>query len=85
MKLDKCQILNYSIVYYYTFNKHCQKRVGAVATTGYIAFLVGPPGLGFLGESFGLLHAMIAVLIGVILAGLLSDAAKPMDSGGTRQ
>lgn len=58
-------------------------RVGAVATTGYIAFLVGPPALGFLGESFGLLHAMIAVLIGVIIAGLLSNAAKPIDSKET--
>ena len=58
-------------------------RVGAVATTGYIAFLVGPPALGFLGEHFGLLHALIAVLIGIGIAGSLSRAAKPVQQHQT--
>ncbi|URJ48126.1 MFS transporter [Paenibacillus polymyxa] len=53
-------------------------RVGAVAMIGYIAFLVGPPGLGFLGEHVGLLHALIVVLVGVIVAGWISGAAKPI-------
>ncbi|MCG7381316.1 MFS transporter [Paenibacillus sp. ACRRY] len=53
-------------------------RVGAVATSGYIASLVGPPFLGFLGEHFGLLNAMIAVMIGVIISGSLTRAAKPI-------
>lgn len=53
-------------------------RVGAVATIGYLAFLVGPPGLGLLGEHVGLLHALIVVLIGVIIAGLISGAARPV-------
>ncbi len=53
-------------------------RVGAVATIGYIAFLVGPPGLGLLGEQVGLLHALIVVLIGVMAAGLISGAAQPV-------
>ncbi|MDU8674396.1 MULTISPECIES: MFS transporter [Paenibacillus] len=53
-------------------------RVGAVATIGYIAFLVGPPGLGLLGEQVGLLHALIVVLIGVMVAGLISGAAQPV-------
>ncbi|OBA05208.1 hypothetical protein A9P44_15555 [Paenibacillus polymyxa] len=53
-------------------------RVGAVATIGYLAFLVGPPGLGLLGEHVGLLHALIVVLIGVIVAGLISGAARPV-------
>ncbi|AZH31916.1 MFS transporter [Paenibacillus sp. M-152] len=57
-------------------------RVGAVATIGYIAFLVGPPGLGLLGEHVGLLHALIVVLIGVIVAGLISGAARPV---GTKE
>ncbi|MGG3873021.1 MFS transporter [Brevibacillus laterosporus] len=55
-------------------------RVGAVATTGYIAFLVGPPALGFLGEHFGLLRALIAVFIGIIIAGSLSRAARPLQN-----
>ncbi|MBY7737329.1 MFS transporter [Paenibacillus polymyxa] len=57
-------------------------RVGAVATIGYIAFLVGPPGLGLLGEQVGLLHALIVVLIGVMAAGLISGAAQPV---GTKE
>ncbi|WP_068501026.1 MFS transporter [Paenibacillus kribbensis] len=59
-------------------------KVGAVATTGYLAFLVGPPVLGFLGEHYGLLNAMVVVLIGVVLAGLLSDAAKPIGIKGNK-
>lgn len=53
-------------------------RVGAVATMGYIASLVGPPALGFLGEHFGLLNAMIAVLIGIVISGSLTRSAKPL-------
>lgn len=53
-------------------------RVGAVATTGYIASLVGPPMLGFLGEHFGLLNALIFVLVGTVVSGFLSKAAKPL-------
>lgn len=53
-------------------------RVGAVSTAGYIAFLVGPPILGMIGESVGLLSALIVVLIGATIAGLLSQAAKPI-------
>lgn len=51
--------------------------VAAVATAGYVAFLVGPPLLGFLGEEFGLRGAMILVLVVVTLASLLTNAAKP--------
>ena len=54
--------------------------VAAVATAGYIAFLVGPPLLGFLGEEFGLRGAMILVLVVVTLAALLTSAAKPKSS-----
>ncbi|MFB0845454.1 MFS transporter [Paenibacillus oleatilyticus] len=53
-------------------------RVGAVSTAGYLAFLVGPPILGIIGESVGLLRALIVVLIGVVVAGLLCHAAKPI-------
>ncbi|RKP53119.1 MFS transporter [Cohnella endophytica] len=53
-------------------------RVGAVSTAGYLAFLVGPPVLGIIGESVGLLRALIVVLIGVTIAGLLSQEAKPI-------
>lgn len=53
-------------------------RVSVVATTGYIAFLVGPPLLGFLGEHYGLRSAMLVVLSLIAVAFLVSRAvAKP--------
>jgi MFS family permease len=49
-----------------------------VATTGYLAFLVGPPLLGFLGEHYGLRSAMLVVLGLVMVAALVARAvAKP--------
>lgn len=51
--------------------------VAAVATAGYVAFLVGPPLLGFLGEHYGLRGAMVVVLVVVALASLLTSAARP--------
>jgi len=59
--------------------------VAAVATVGYVAFLVGPPVLGFLGEQFGLRGAMVLVLVLVAAASLLAQAAGPRTGrdGGT--
>ncbi|MDD0856874.1 MFS transporter [Arthrobacter alpinus] len=59
--------------------------VAAVATAGYVAFLVGPPLLGFLGEEFGLRGAMILVLVVVTLASLLTNAAKPQPRKGATE
>lgn len=53
--------------------------VAAVATAGYVAFLVGPPLLGFLGEHFGLRGAMIVVLLVVTAATTLTSAARPRE------
>ena len=56
-------------------------RVSVVAITGYLAFLVGPPLLGFLGEHYGLRSAMIVVLSLVLIAALVAKAvAKPAPS-----
>jgi len=56
-------------------------RVSVVAITGYLAFLVGPPLLGFLGEHYGLRSAMIVVLSLVLIAALVAKAvAKPTPS-----
>ncbi|MDX3110098.1 MFS transporter [Nonomuraea angiospora] len=49
-------------------------RVSLVATIGYVAFLVGPPGLGFLGDHWGLRAAMLVVLAFVASAVLLAPA-----------
>ncbi|WP_348788818.1 MFS transporter [Leifsonia sp. NPDC080035] len=51
--------------------------VASVATAGYIAFLVGPPVLGFIGQVASLRGAMIVVLVIVAAASLLTSAAKP--------
>lgn len=51
-------------------------RVSAVATIGYVAFLAGPPLIGFLGEHIGLLGALLVVFVFIIAAGLASGAAR---------
>jgi fucose permease len=56
--------------------KTAAARVSAVATIGYFAFLVGPPVIGFLGQQFGLLHALLVVLVLVAVAGVASGAAR---------
>lgn len=53
-------------------------RVSAAATVGYAAFLFGPPVLALLGEHVGLLHAFVAVLALVVVAGLIAPAARPI-------
>jgi fucose permease len=56
--------------------KTAAARVSAVATIGYFAFLVGPPVIGFLGQHFGLLNALLVVLVLVAVAGVASGAAR---------
>jgi MFS family permease len=51
-------------------------RVSAVATIGYVAFLAGPPLIGFLGEEFGLLRGLLVVFVFIVVAGLVSGAAR---------
>lgn len=56
--------------------KHAAARVSAVATIGYLAFLVGPPVLGLLGQAFGILNALYVILALMVLAGLAAPAAR---------
>ncbi|MEU0804266.1 MFS transporter [Streptomyces sp. NPDC005970] len=51
-------------------------RVSLAATLGYVAFLVGPPSLGQLGEHFGLRNALFLVLILVLAASFATPAAR---------
>ncbi|MCU1495801.1 MAG: major facilitator superfamily 1 [Acidimicrobiaceae bacterium] len=48
-------------------------RVGTVASIAYTAFLAGPPLVGFLGNHFGVRHALavtgVIALVGLMLAG----------------
>lgn len=60
-------------------------RVSLAATLGYVAFLVGPPSLGQLGEHFGLRNALFLVLILVVAASFATPAARtPRPAGTTR-
>lgn len=56
---------------------HSAQRVGAVASLGYVAILVGPPALGFVGEIWGLRLAMLPVLAACCAALALTWAFKP--------
>ncbi|MEU8509856.1 MFS transporter [Streptomyces brevispora] len=58
-------------------------RVGAVATAGYVAFLVGPPALGFLADHIGLRLTMTVVLALLIVASTLAGALGSDRRAGT--
>ncbi len=52
------------------------RRVSVVATAGYIAFLAGPPALGFLGEHLGLQTAMLVPAALLVVALLAAPATR---------
>lgn len=56
--------------------KRATANVAAVATIGYMAFLIGPPLLGLLGDEVGLRNAFVVVLVLVVVAMLCSPAAR---------
>jgi MFS family permease len=56
--------------------KNAAARVSAVAIVGYMAFLVGPPLLGLLGQAFGILNALYVVLALLLLSALAAPAAR---------
>jgi cyanate permease len=51
-------------------------RVSAVASIGYLAFLVGPPAIGFLGNQFGILNGLLLVLVLVAMASIVSFSTR---------
>ncbi|MGY0489845.1 MFS transporter [Streptomyces sp. WG-D5] len=55
-------------------------RVSLVAMIGYVAFLVGPPCLGFLGDHYGLRTAMVVVLAFTTVAVFLAPAVGARSS-----
>jgi hypothetical protein len=52
--------------------------VSVVATIGYVAFLAGPPLIGFLGQSFTVLRALLAVAVLLGVAALLAANVRPL-------
>ncbi len=60
-------------------------RMSVVATIGYLAFIAGPPLLGFLGDHVGVLRALLAVGTMAVLVQLVLPAVRepaPLTSGG---
>jgi hypothetical protein len=53
-------------------------RVSVAGSIGYGAFLAGPPLVGFLAEHFGVLNALLCVLIALAIGLAASGAAKPL-------
>ncbi|MDT3497287.1 MFS transporter [Bacillus toyonensis] len=56
--------------------ENATSNVAAVSIIGYTAFLVGPPFLGILGETFGIRNALLAVLLFVLLSGIVSSVTR---------
>ncbi|MGN6609868.1 MAG: MFS transporter [Jatrophihabitans sp.] len=52
-------------------------RMSVVATIGYTAFIAGPPLLGFLGDHFSVLRALLVVTGAIALAMLAVPALRP--------
>lgn len=52
-------------------------RISVVATIGYTAFLAGPPLLGFLGDHFGVLQALLVVGAVSVAAMLVAPVTRP--------
>lgn len=52
------------------------RRVSVVSTLGYVAFLAGPPFLGFLGQHVGVRNALLAVAVLIAASILAAPAAR---------
>lgn len=58
--------------------KKAAASVSAAATIGYVAFLCGPPVLGWISHQIGILSTLWIIVALIIVSGLASGAAKPI-------
>ncbi|CAN7150217.1 MFS transporter [Microbacterium sp. LjRoot45] len=58
--------------------KKAAASVSAAATIGYLAFLCGPPVLGWISHQIGILSTLWIIVGLIALSGLASGAAKPI-------
>jgi hypothetical protein len=49
-----------------------------IASIGYCAFLAGPPLIGFLGDHFTVLRAVLAVAVLLAMAMMITGAIRPV-------
>jgi predicted MFS family arabinose efflux permease len=54
-------------------------RLSVVSTIGYLAFLTGPPILGFIGDHVGALHALLLISLLLVPAAVLVPAARKVE------
>jgi predicted MFS family arabinose efflux permease len=58
--------------------RHAATRVTTVASLGYLAFLAGPPAIGFLGDHIGVLHSLSVAGLLLAAALVLCRATAPI-------
>ena len=58
---------------------HAASRVSVIASVGYLAFLGGPPLIGFLGEHVGVLRALTAVAVLLAMAVAIAGTVAPLE------
>jgi MFS family permease len=61
---------------------HAATRVSTAASIGYVAFLAGPPVVGFLGDRVGVLHSLWVAAVVLTAAFLLAGATAPLTADG---
>jgi predicted MFS family arabinose efflux permease len=57
-------------------SQRAPSRVSAVASVGFIAFLAGPPVLGYLSHQVGIILAFTVVLVGLVVSTIFSTAVR---------
>lgn len=55
-------------------------HVSVVSSIAYIAFLAGPPLVGFLADAMGIRESLFVVLAGLLVGGVAAAAARPPQS-----
>jgi MFS family permease len=58
--------------------RYAAGRVSTASSIGYVAFLAGPPAIGFVGDHVGVLHALSVAGVVLVLAFLLGPVTAPL-------
>lgn len=63
--------------------ENAARKVAFVASSGYLAFLVGPPLLGFLGQAWGVTNMFYVIAAFLVVAALFSSGAGNTKGAGS--